>query len=555
MWSDGSTAPTLDVFDTGTYTVDVIVNEGQIDECVSTDEINVTFVVPSAQNAELTGCDDGAGQSSFTLSDADGDITIGDASLSVTYFATSLDADMNINPLPNVYVTSTTQVYARVEEASQGCSDVTLLDLVVISAPIANDTSDEVCADDVSEPTLGNFTLSDYDIAISGGAAGVTVSYHISQADADTGSNPLPNSYRTASAMLFARVLQGVDCYSTSMLELEVLDSPFVEAIPLNLCDDGTGSANFDLEQLRADYQDGNANYDVRIFAQSDASTQLNPLSGILNSTGERLAVFIEDQNNGCSYQVSSFLFVDALPDATTFNEEFTGCTNELTGLATFALGDNKNDNAGFASGYYNSYSDAENGVQPITSPMVTGSSDFIIYRRIQNLSTSCFAIAEINYTVENLIIVEADETIVCYGETLTLDDGRVIVESGIYDIVGDDGCTIDRYPVTFSVCEPDEYCYPRMPTAFTPNGNGKNDAFGILDPLGCLIDISSFQIFNRWGEQVYDFATDGPQWDGRFNGTTAHAGVYLWQIEFEYTDDQGNSNTNFVTGSVTLLR
>jgi len=71
------------------------------------------------------------------------------------------------------------------------------------------------------------------------------------------------------------------------------------------------------------------------------------------------------------------------------------------------------------------------------------------------------------------------------------------------------------------------------VPSAFTPNGDGLNDGFGVA---GQFVTLSSFQmiIYNRWGEEV--FFTDNPldKWDGRYKGYYAPEGVYTYIIFVE---------------------
>jgi gliding motility-associated-like protein len=70
---------------------------------------------------------------------------------------------------------------------------------------------------------------------------------------------------------------------------------------------------------------------------------------------------------------------------------------------------------------------------------------------------------------------------------------------------------------------------YP-VPSAFTPNNDGRNDCFG-LKLWGQVIQLQ-FQIFNRWGQRV--FATTDPTqcWDGTFKGEPLPAGGYAYTIK-----------------------
>lgn len=87
------------------------------------------------------------------------------------------------------------------------------------------------------------------------------------------------------------------------------------------------------------------------------------------------------------------------------------------------------------------------------------------------------------------------------------------------------------------------------IPNAFTPNGDGMNDAVKPI-PLREM-DMISFDIYNRWGEQVFsgsDFAT---AWDGTYLNKEQEVGSYLYI--FVGIDEKNNEFK--LTGTITLLR
>lgn len=68
------------------------------------------------------------------------------------------------------------------------------------------------------------------------------------------------------------------------------------------------------------------------------------------------------------------------------------------------------------------------------------------------------------------------------------------------------------------------------LPTAFTPNGDGKND---ILKPFPIGIkQITYFRVFNRWGQQVFATSEFNKGWDGKISGKDQPAGTYVWVVE-----------------------
>jgi len=72
----------------------------------------------------------------------------------------------------------------RVEDINTGCYDTTTLELIVEQAPIAN-TPMPLRYCDPDNDGFGIFTLTDVDNEITGGAVGLTVSYHETLANAN----------------------------------------------------------------------------------------------------------------------------------------------------------------------------------------------------------------------------------------------------------------------------------------------------------------------------------------------------------------------------------
>lgn len=67
------------------------------------------------------------------------------------------------------------------------------------------------------------------------------------------------------------------------------------------------------------------------------------------------------------------------------------------------------------------------------------------------------------------------------------------------------------------------------VPNAFTPNGDGRNDCFGIQ--RWGNVNIKEFSIFNRWGQRVFTTKDPTQCWDGRVNGKMQDPGGYVYVI------------------------
>jgi len=86
------------------------------------------------------------------------------------------------------------------------------------------------------------------------------------------------------------------------------------------------------------------------------------------------------------------------------------------------------------------------------------------------------------------------------------------------------------------------------MARAFTPNDDGLNDTYGITIP-GAFDRLISFEIFNQWGERIFQTDQVDDPWDGTFKGQKMNPGGFLYKIRYECR------NQEFVkTGEFLLL-
>jgi gliding motility-associated-like protein len=86
-------------------------------------------------------------------------------------------------------------------------------------------------------------------------------------------------------------------------------------------------------------------------------------------------------------------------------------------------------------------------------------------------------------------------------------------------------------------------------PTAFSPNDDGLNDLFEVVNMKKSFI--REFNIYNRWGKLVYDNA-DEAAWNGTFNGAEQPREVYMYTISWESSTGAG---LVLKRGTVTLLK
>ncbi|HNY03966.1 MAG TPA: gliding motility-associated C-terminal domain-containing protein [Bacteroidales bacterium] len=94
-------------------------------------------------------------------------------------------------------------------------------------------------------------------------------------------------------------------------------------------------------------------------------------------------------------------------------------------------------------------------------------------------------------------------------------------------------------------------FVVPFIPNAFTPNGDGLNDEFHILGLPPENITQYNLQVFNRWGQKVFETKDILEGWDGKLNGEYCPEGVYLWVVFYEDNTKTRTGNK----GTITLVR
>lgn len=80
------------------------------------------------------------------------------------------------------------------------------------------------------------------------------------------------------------------------------------------------------------------------------------------------------------------------------------------------------------------------------------------------------------------------------------------------------------------------------VPNVFTPNGDGNNDYFEVKH--NGIFDFN-IQIYNRWGELLYESKDLDFRWNGEYKGTIVSSGSYVYVIRGEYNKK----------GTLTILR
>ncbi|MBE0675333.1 MAG: T9SS type B sorting domain-containing protein, partial [Bacteroidales bacterium] len=125
------------------------------------------------------------------------------------------------------------------------------------------------------------------------------------------------------------------------------------------------------------------------------------------------------------------------------------------------------------------------------------------------------------------------------YGNYLdNLREGEYVVE-----VIDNNQCIIHDTTLLVST---NESCL-KIPTTFTPNGDGINDTWEIVNMD--LYPESTMEIFNRWGDLLYQASPYyGNEWDGTFNDREMPIDSYHFVL-------RPGGGRKPITGNVTIIR
>lgn len=121
------------------------------------------------------------------------------------------------------------------------------------------------------------------------------------------------------------------------------------------------------------------------------------------------------------------------------------------------------------------------------------------------------------------------------------------VTETGTYSVTvsNEAGCKASA-TISVETINPPQYV---VPTAFSPNGDGVNDVFQIINSGS--VQAIHMRIFNRWGNKVFESSDLNEGWNGRFKGRDSEMGTYVYFAELTLS----NGEVIELKGNVTLVR
>ncbi|MCI5054702.1 MAG: gliding motility-associated C-terminal domain-containing protein, partial [Flavobacteriales bacterium] len=255
-------------------------------------------------------------------------------------------------------------------------------------------------------------------------------------------------------------------------------------------------------------------------FGDGQQSGMINPIHAYQNPGNYLITLTVED-SNGCIQALNKNIDIFALPQF-NLGPDTAICEGSAVNLET--------DHVGPSYSWSTSCSGATCEVQAAG-----------VYTLEITDDNSCSSVDSVEITVIPLPKFDfVKQGTLCKGLELsvvgehyeslqwsTMDTASSIeiFDPGLFYVEAyNKGCSFQKEIDILSDC--DYY----IPNSFTPNGDGLNDAFG---PVLSQASNFSFQVYDRWGNIVFESQDLSIQWTGYSGSDYYPQGIYVWELEY----------------------
>ncbi len=367
----------------------------------------------------LIACDDEVadGITQIDLTQSNDEITNGQTDLIVSYHHSQTDADSGANPIPMPYVNTTPsgQLFVRVVNTLTGCSTTTTLSYTVLNSPVINNEDIYIDACDQDHDGMAAFNLNNVIDEVLNGLTGISVTFHETFEDAQTGNNPIvdPANYHNTVAeeqTLYIRVEDdSTGCATVRSFEIHsnlLLTGTNIQ--DFSACDlENDLNEEFNLNQIAADIINGLEGVTITFYAsESDRDNQINALNPNVPfvPTESPTLLYIRLNSSSCSEISEIELLINRV---TSFPEidPVDYCDDNDDGVTSIDLHSFDNAITGGATGYtvtyYATQEDADANENPLPDFYTNTSNPQTIYPKISATDTGC---GDVNTFVINVL-------------------------------------------------------------------------------------------------------------------------------------------------------
>ncbi|XMO85152.1 T9SS type B sorting domain-containing protein [Algibacter sp. AS12] len=467
------------------------------------------------------------------------------------YFENGQKVDGPLNAVENI-VAYEEVISILVTNTDTNCNNKTTFKLKANPLPIANSLADLIGCDDNNDGISEYFDTSNIQVDVLGSQANMEVSYFD-----DSGNllpNPLPNPFTNSTTnqeTITVRVTNlQTNCYAETTLLLNTASQPQInKPQPLYGCDLGTGFANFDTSNIKAELIGSQGGLKI-IYFDASGNVLPSPLPISFQNTqpwSQRIKVKVENELNNLCYSETSFdLIVNDLP-MVGINESYFLCNLEPY-LSVSVKADLDTYKWRYQDGSIISNTFEANLVDAGNYSLIIGEYkngiycenqfDFELVRSVLPVITDVEykELSDENY-IEIFVSGDGDFEYSIDGFNYQSSNRFNKIQGGVYTVSVRDklGCGEDFDEVTV-------IDYPKY---FTPNGDGINETWqikGISNYPNAIINI-----YDRYGKFLKQISANSMGWDGTFNNEKSPNSDYWFTVKL--------NNENSFSGHFALKR
>lgn len=401
----------------------------QSNTCYTIRAIKINLVHPVIVNSNFTVCDfNNDNTENVQLSQFSGAI-VGNQNATTIFYLTQTDAQNGTNPVTNVVVAGTRQVFVKI--TSYNCSQIYPVNINLVSTPDVNPSVtvnlNDICDNNNDGVELYNLLQSQSQIYTGSDVSFTYFTAYNPTTHVFSGQITNPDSYPVqGNATVYVKVkFNNSECFSASQLNIQMTFLPAVvlNSAVLNTCDEEFNlnetfvlsdavSQMFLASQNTYPLSDMNISY-YNTSAEANTGSSLNQIGNTIVTSVSTVQVWarFESKTTGC-YSITPIELNTYFPPK-AINSSITVCDDNLDGIFEVNLLNYTNlyvdiPNQINTFTFYLSQQDAQNGTNAIANPQSFTAQPFPqqIWVKVMNIP-GCDDIAAINFIIGNKVVLQ----------------------------------------------------------------------------------------------------------------------------------------------------
>lgn len=284
---------------------------------------------------------------------------------------------------------------------------------------------------------------------------------------------------------------------------------------------------------------------------KTDTTADIACLNSPINMVTENVSRMFEKKDVNILHYTSSEFFAPANVASISYSLDITTLCKKACCIDTFDFTNSKNITLCEGNTYKlpDNYMVKDSGTYNVAYTTQKGCDSIVpYYVKVLKNPASLSLDNDTCLEERDTIILKATSGFTSYNwmNTTTNDSTFRVTQPGEYWVEVTNSCGTKRDSIeVFKKCDFEIY----MPSAFTPNGDGLNDYFGVSNyNKNKLVKLS---IYNRWGQLIFQTTDINKRWDGSFKKNPQPMGAYIYYLEMETL--HGKAITK--KGVITMIR